>query len=550
LKGLRRTRRNVLPAAAETVGRPVNPIMLNAFVRGLLMGLLPLAGSVAVVAGSPEEAASPTDSVWFRSISTGVVLEVGSATDASTRLPVILRPPISQGAYAGDTVSLSVVAVPPTSDPSATLSYQWLVGTNQTPIAAGAYNSTNTTLSQLVLTNVATGYSGLFRVAVTSGTNTVVSEPAQLSVVVGVASQLRLGTVSVSTHSGAEAVRQFSFPVVFSVLGSDRGVGATWTFDPSVVREVSFVPAADAPTNTTVRSTLQPGRFSFVYSLTNDPSVGFFQNQQIGQLVLTTAADRDPAQALAAARLVPVEADPATVIARPFLPLSSGSDRVLGTNLADRVTFPLNLLMTPQVIPSGSVSLNRQTGYFEQAAQIVNLRSDALADVLLIVTGLTNDTRGVPVSLASSGGPVGSPPNPSVFVGPMDAFAVRRLTFEYYVSDGRPNSIGTPGYVTEFALDSTIQTPIGRRSLVPVTYKPVLSGGVLLEFPTLTNFSYYIRYSDSLNDFSAQDNTNSVIRTARPAILGNGRKVQWLDNGLPRTENTPTNRFYRVLEFR
>ncbi len=550
MKGLRRTRRNVLPAAAETVGRPVNPIMLNAFVRGLLMGLLPLAGSVAVVAGSPEEAASPTDSVWFRSISTGVALEVGSATDASTRLPVILRPPISQGAYAGDTVSLSVVAVPPTSDPSATLSYQWLVGTNQTPIAAGAYNSTNTTLSQLVLTNVATGYSGLFRVAVTSGTNTVVSEPAQLSVVVGVASQLRLGTVSVSTHSGAEAVRQFSFPVVFSVLGSDRGVGATWTFDPSVVREVSFVPAADAPTNTTVRSTLQPGRFSFVYSLTNDPSVGFFQNQQIGQLVLTTAADRDPAQALAAARLVPVEADPATVIARPFLPLSSGSDRVLGTNLADRVTFPLNLLMTPQVIPSGSVSLNRQTGYFEQAAQIVNLRSDALADVLLIVTGLTNDTRGVPVSLASSVGPVGSPPNPSVFVGPMDAFAVRRLTFEYYVSDGRPNSIGTPGYVTEFALDSTIQTPIGRRSLVPVTYKPVLSGGVLLEFPTLTNFSYYIRYSDSLNDFSAQDNTNSVIRTARPAILGNGRKVQWLDNGLPRTENIPTNRFYRVLEFR
>jgi hypothetical protein len=258
------------------------------------------------------------------------------------------------------------------------------VGTNQTPIAPGAYNSTYTTLPQLVLTNVATGYSGLFRVAVTSGTNTVVSEPAQLSVVLGVASQLRLGTVSVSTNSGTEVARQFSFPVVFSVFGSDRGVGATWTFDPSVVREVSFVPAADAPTNTTVRSTLQPGRFSFVYSLTNDPSIGFFQNQQIGQLVLTTAADRDPAQALAAARLVPVEADPATVIARPFLPLSSGSDRVLGTNLADRVTFPLNLLMTPQVIPSGSVTLNRQTGYFEQAAQIVNLRSDALADVLLI----------------------------------------------------------------------------------------------------------------------------------------------------------------------
>jgi hypothetical protein len=94
-------------------------------------------------------------------------------------------------------------------------------------------------------------------------------------------------------------------------------------------------------------------------------------DQQIGRLVLTTSTDRDPAQALAAAQLVPVEASSATNIARPFLPLPSGSDRVLGTNLADLVTFPLNILMTPQVIPSGSVTLNRQTGYFEQEAQVV-----------------------------------------------------------------------------------------------------------------------------------------------------------------------------------
>jgi hypothetical protein len=132
----------------------------------------------------------------------------------------------------------------------------------------------------------------------------------------------------------------------------------------------------------------------------------------------------------------------------------------------------------------------------------------------------------------------------------MGALAVRPLTLEYYVSDGLPGSVGTPDYVTEFALDSTPLVPVGRRSLVPVTYQPVLTGGVLLEFPTLTNFSYYVRYSDVLSDFSAQDATNSVIRTARPALQGNGRKVQWLDNGLPRTVSVPTNRFYRVLEFR
>lgn len=551
MKALRRTRRNVVLEAAEAVGRPVHPIMLNAFVRGLLMSLLPLAGSVALVAGSPEEATSPTDSVWFRSVLAGVDLLTVAAPNASARLPVIRRQPISQGAYAGDTVTLSVEAIPSALDGAAVLTYQWLAGTNLTPIVNGAYNSTNATLPQLVLTNVATGYSGPFRVAVSSGTNTVVSEPATLSVVVGVASRLRLGTVSVTTNAApAAGLQVFSFPVILSVLGPDRGVGVTWTYDPTVVRELAFVPSTDAPTNTLVRTASATGRFSFAYTLTNSSSVGFTTDQQIGRLVLTTSKDLDPAQALAAARLVPVQDDPSTNISRPFLPLPSGSDRVLGTNLADLVTFPLNILMTPQVIPGGPVTLNRQTGYFEQRAQVVNLRSESLADVLLIVTGLTNDTRGVLVSLASSVGPVGTPPNPSVFVGPMSAFAIRPITFEYYVSDGQSASLGTPGYVTEFALDSTIQTPVGRRSLVPVTYSPVLTGGVLLEFPTLTNFSYYIRYSDSLSDFSAQDNTNAVIRTARPAILGNGRKVQWLDNGLPRTESAPTNRFYRVLEFR
>lgn len=171
--------------------------MLNAFVRGLLVGLLPLAGSVVVVAGSPP--------------------------DAAARLPTIRRQPMSQGAYAGDTVTLSVDAVPSSLDGSAVLTYQWLAGTNRTPIAAGAYNSTSATLPQLVLTNVATAYSGLFRVAVSSGTNTVVSEPATVSVVVGVASRLRLATVSVSTNVASGLERQFSFPVIFSVMGPDRG---------------------------------------------------------------------------------------------------------------------------------------------------------------------------------------------------------------------------------------------------------------------------------------------------------------------------------------
>lgn len=525
----RGTRRNVAPEAPGLVEQPrANPIMSTPFLRGLLVGLSCWAAGAL--------------GLWAQSAT-------GPAASAQ---PVIFLQPVSQGAYAGDTVTLSVWASSSGGDSSSVLSYQWLAGTNQTPITGGAYNTTNATLSRLVMTNVATGYSGPFRVAVTAGTNTVVSEPATVSVVVGIPSRLRLGTVSITEPAGSPSTRQYSFPVVFSSLGPDRGVGATWTFDPGVVQDIAFEPAADSPTNTTVRTSRQPGQFSFVYTLPPVTSAFFPENRQIGQLVLTTGVERDAAQTLAAAQWSAVEDSTSTNAgaARPFPSLPSASDRAIGTNLSDLVSFPLNLLMTPQVIPQGPLRLNRQTGYFEQSAQVVNLRPEALADVLLIVTGLTNDTRGVPVSLATSVAPVGNPPNPSIFLGPMGARAVRPLTLEYYVSDGRPGSVGTPGYVTEFALDSTPVVPAGRRSLVPVTYQPVLTGGVLLEFPTLTNFSYYVRYSDSLNDFSAQDATNSAIRTSRPALQGNGRKVQWLDNGLPRTESVPTNRFYRVLEFR
>jgi hypothetical protein len=528
LMPFRGTRRNIPPEASGQVEPPeANPIMSTPLLRGLLVGLWCWAAACGLRAQSTPVQAVPAQ-------------------------PTILRQPVSQGVFAGDTVILSVEAAPPAANPSSVLSYQWLAGTNQAPITGGAYNTTNATLSRLVMTNVATGYSGPFRVAVTAGTNTVVSEPATVSVVVGIPSRLRLGTVSVTETAGDPPTRQYSFPLVFTSLGPDRGVGATWTFDPGVVRDMAFEPASDSPTNTTVRTSRQPGQFTFVYTLPPEASAFFPQNRQIGRLVLTTGVERDPAQTLAASQWAAVEDSTSTNAgaARPFSSLPSASDRALGTNLAALVSFPLSLLMTPQVIPQGPLRLNRQTGYFEQSAQVVNLRPEALADVLLIVTGLTNDTRGVPVSLASSVGPVGNPPNPSVFLGPMGARAVRPLTLEYYVSDGLPGSIGTPGYVTEFAVDSTILVPAGRRSLVPVTYQPMLTGGVLLEFPTLTNFSYYVRYSDSLNDFSAQDATNSLIRTARPAIQGNGRQVQWLDNGLPRTVSSPTNRFYRVLEFR
>ena len=66
----------------------------------------------------------------------------------------------------------------------------------------------------------------------------------------------------------------------------------------------------------------------------------------------------------------------------------------------------------------------------------------------------------------------------------------------------------------------------------------------LVEFKTVSNYVYYVQYNWNIED------TNSVWQTALPGVLGTGGRVQWMDNGMPKTESVPrstTNRFYRVI---
>jgi hypothetical protein len=62
----------------------------------------------------------------------------------------------------------------------------------------------------------------------------------------------------------------------------------------------------------------------------------------------------------------------------------------------------------------------------------------------------------------------------------------------------------------------------------------------LLEFSSEAGRTYYVQYSGNL----------IVWKTAQPAITGTGTRVQWIDNGQPKTESAPSTegkRFYRVI---
>jgi hypothetical protein len=111
------------------------------------------------------------------------------------------------------------------------------------------------------------------------------------------------------------------------------------------------------------------------------------------------------------------------------------------------------------------------------------------------------------------------------------------LTIEYSVPDFQaPNP----------TLAAQIVQPIGEASvpsgvLIPVSRAlRMANGDFLLEFASLSGRTYFVQYSGDMKNW----------KTALPSVTGTGSRVQWLDNGPPRTESLPTSmacRFYRVL---
>jgi hypothetical protein len=62
----------------------------------------------------------------------------------------------------------------------------------------------------------------------------------------------------------------------------------------------------------------------------------------------------------------------------------------------------------------------------------------------------------------------------------------------------------------------------------------------LVEFLTVSNRLYSIQYSSDLRTW----------KDAQPAVAGNGTRIQWIDNGQPKTETAPSAtavRFYRII---
>jgi hypothetical protein len=177
-------------------------------------------------------------------------------------------------------------------------------------------------------------------------------------------------------------------------------------------------------------------------------------------------------------------------------------------------------------------TLNRQTGLIEQRIRVQNPTPLTLSAARVLVFNLPSDVHVYNANGTNNGVPY------VMYNFPILPGAFAEMIIEYLVPSRIPP---TPTLVMEVVPTSAeAEVPSGVAQKIDRVLK-FTGGTFLLEFKTLANRFYSIQYSSDLVTW----------KTSVPSVTGNGSKVQWIDNGAPKTDSLPANsqkRFYRVIQ--
>jgi trimeric autotransporter adhesin len=194
----------------------------------------------------------------------------------------------------------------------------------------------------------------------------------------------------------------------------------------------------------------------------------------------------------------------------------------------DRHAFLLTPL--PEPVPLAPLALNRQTGLFEQTVRLAITGPGPLCVVRLRIDGLPGDVHALNALTLEGVSYV-------EHIETLDAGTVLDLVIEFFIPNRR--EIDQPVYTVDTARPGSVPIPadappfISRTVLLP-------SGAALVEFATQLGRTYEIQYSPD----------GSQWRAAVPRVAGTGTRIQWIDQGPPKTVSRPDAqpaRFYRVI---
>ncbi len=218
---------------------------------------------------------------------------------------------------------------------------------------------------------------------------------------------------------------------------------------------------------------------------------------------------------------------------------SVGSSGVTDSNTTNNVASTnivvTNYLSGPLGITTNSSQIyNPQNGLVEQSITVTNNTNYVADAVRIVVTGLTNRLYN---AVGTNNG------NPFVYYSAnLAAGQSVNLLLQYSASAYFPL---TNGQLQAFAVPLPNWTPPAATAtstnLNISRIVQLANGGMLIEWPSTTNRTYTVVYSDNVS-FS-----NAMI--APPAVVAPANRTQWIDYGPPTTTNLPANtgaRFYRV----
>lgn len=433
---------------------------------------------------------------------------------AETNLPpTITTQPLSQVVYEGQAVAMDVVATG-----TAPLSYQWTKD-------GAAISGASTPIISIPVTTVTN--SGAYQVIVTNLLGAVTSEVAQLTVRPVTARKLRLAGYT-EPEPG-----QVRVPVELAAQGNENRIEFTLAWNPAAVTYLGVSSPLDAgntnivgPATTNLvaqpvlpeldDSRLDEGRLGVKLAL---PPGRFLMPAT--NVILQVSFTLQTGATGAAAALGLLEEPVAT--------------RVFDTNA---VSLAVDNVILPVVRPAAEPALLiNQAGLFWDRLTVINPGNSNLASAWISVAGLGLDSLSNQVRLQNLSGTASV--GPVLQVLNLAAGESVELTAEYYVSDRvtRP----TPRYEAHVASPlAPLIVETGRPRIERVVFRDRLA---LVEFNTISNRLYYVQYAPSA------DSTNWA--TSLPPLRGTGQRVQWIDNGPPKTVSLPgpgTNRFYRVLQ--
>ena len=434
--------------------------------------------------------------------------------------PIILEGPTNVTIYTGQSATFSVLAFSRTTN-----TYQWLYQGNTLP------DATNRTLT---LSNTTTNNSGFYSVQVSNNNGTTTTLPAELQVLPLPMPALRLGVVTVTNR--------IRVPVLYTAYGIETNVSLSAEWDPAQYGFAAFEPDLGAlePDPTLTRGSAR------VRSSSLPPSTEVtLDDSQLGEGRLGIRLNWNPG-----VFLPPGESTVGSLVFEPLQGIQSLYAGRLGlTNqpVAALVSPPVegqtNILLSaidPQVILASPFVLDRQTGYLQQTIEFANPGNRFATNARLTVSGLGFDRNTNGIALGNAQGYLLPDFLPYVDFGAIAPSEIRRGVLQYYVTDRltRPDPLFTM-YATP---EVQFNPPSGNPLQATVRYTNDL---VLVEFPTIPLFRYYIQYSSNPTNFAS-----GTVQTSLPHVLGTGSNLQWLDSGPPRTQPTGEGeqRFYRVLE--